>query len=326
MSDKICTNAYAYNNFQSFKKVGQTIPNNNKCMKKSDAVTLLDLNTNLISSYTNNQLLPINKIQSNLLITNLPNNAIFNTFDFYESKNSTNVNTSPTEEYGLNPSGNKTILSNCSTIYNSIDNVWHNNNTTDLNIILKNFILAKCNPNNLSLNSIEINIDYLKISTSYNPSVNDIYATINNGYPGTTTSGTYSVSLNLYNSNNTVENTNIRTNTWINIDNCSGFVFRRNFQIIKQGYVGNYSNGFFVVAKNDTTANLSANNYSTQEMSGIIKNSYYDNVNSINNINLATYQYLPNSNSYFKISVRITYNSIQYNVGNIYIFINAGPV
>ena len=326
MSDKICTNAYAYNNFQSFKKVGQTIPNNNKCMKKSDAVTLLDLNTNLISSYTNNQLLPINKIQSNLLITNLPNNAIFDTFDFYESKNSTNVNTSPTEEYGLNPSGNKTILSNCSTIYNSIDNVWHNNNTTDLNIILKNFILAKCNPNNLSLNSIEINIDYLKIATSYNPSVNDVYATINNGHPGTTTSGAYSVSLNLYNSSNTVANSNIQSNTWINIDNCFGFVFRRNFQIIKQGYVGDYSNGFFVVAKNDTTTNLSANNYSTQEMSGIIKNSYYDNVNSINNINLATYQYLPNSNSYFKISVRITYNSIQYNVGNIYIFINAGPV
>jgi hypothetical protein len=61
-------------------------------------------------------------------------------------------------------------------------------------------------------------------------------------------------------------------------------------------------------------------------MGGIIKYSYYDNTNSINNINLATYTYLPNTKSYFKIAVRITYNSIQYNVGNIYIFINNGPV
>ena len=326
MSDKICTNAYAYNNFQSFKKVGQTIPNNNKCMKKSDAVTLLDLNTNIISTYSSNQLLPINKIQSNLPIINLPNNSIFNTFYFYERKTSNTVNVSPTEEYGLNPSGNKTILSNCSTVYNSIDNVWLNNNITDLNIILKNFILTKCNPHNLTLDSIEINIDYLKITTSYNPNVNDVYATINNSSPGTTTPGAYSVSLNLYNSSNTVVNTNIQTNTWININNCSGFVFRRTFQIIKQGYVGDYTNGFFVIAKNDTTSNLIANNYATQEMGGIIKNSYYDNTNSINNINLATYEYLPNTNSYFKIAVRITYNSIQYNVGNIYIFINEGPV
>jgi hypothetical protein len=191
---------------------------------------------------------------------------------------------------------------------------------------LKNFILAKCNPNNLTLDSIEISIDYLKIATSYNPNVNDVYATTNNASPGTTTPGAYSVSLNLYNSSNTVVNTNIQTNTWININNCSGFVFRRTFPIIKQGYVGDYTNGFFVIAKNDTTANLTANNYATQEMSGIIKYSYYDNTNSINNINLATYTYLPNKRSYFKIAVRITYNSIQYNVGNIYIFINEGPV
>lgn len=69
MADKICTLSYAYNNFNNFKVVGQSIPNTLKGITKSEVLTYLAIEPNSLDSYASNRLVPINKIKPVSIIT-----------------------------------------------------------------------------------------------------------------------------------------------------------------------------------------------------------------------------------------------------------------
>ena len=60
MADRIITFQYAKDNYDAYKK--QTIPASNECMTKADVNTYLNANMSVLSSYTNNQLIPRVKI------------------------------------------------------------------------------------------------------------------------------------------------------------------------------------------------------------------------------------------------------------------------
>lgn len=79
MADKICTFNYANNNFQAFKKVGETIPATNECMTKTDVTNLLNIEPNSLDAYASNRLIPIPKIKAYFVPTS--------TYGFYGSVN-----------------------------------------------------------------------------------------------------------------------------------------------------------------------------------------------------------------------------------------------
>ena len=56
MADRIITFQYARDNYDAYKK--QTIPASNECMTKADVNTYLTADMSVLSSYTNNQLVP----------------------------------------------------------------------------------------------------------------------------------------------------------------------------------------------------------------------------------------------------------------------------
>ena len=56
MADRIITFQYARDNYDAYKK--QTIPASNECMTKADVNTYLNADMSILSSYTNNQLVP----------------------------------------------------------------------------------------------------------------------------------------------------------------------------------------------------------------------------------------------------------------------------
>lgn len=56
MADRIITFQYAKDNYDAYKK--QTIPASNECMTKADVNTYLNADMSMLSSYTNNQLVP----------------------------------------------------------------------------------------------------------------------------------------------------------------------------------------------------------------------------------------------------------------------------
>ena len=56
MADRIITFQYAKDNYDAYKK--QTIPASNECMTKADVNTYLNADMSILSSYTNNQLVP----------------------------------------------------------------------------------------------------------------------------------------------------------------------------------------------------------------------------------------------------------------------------
>ena len=60
MADRIITFQYARDNYDAYKK--QTIPASNECMTKADVNTYLNADMSVLSSYTNNQLVPRTKI------------------------------------------------------------------------------------------------------------------------------------------------------------------------------------------------------------------------------------------------------------------------
>lgn len=60
MADRIITFQYARDNYDAYKK--QTIPASNECMTKADVNTYLNADMSVLSSYTNNQLIPRVKI------------------------------------------------------------------------------------------------------------------------------------------------------------------------------------------------------------------------------------------------------------------------
>ena len=60
MADRIITFQYAKDNYDAYKK--QTIPASNECMTKADVNTYLNADMSMLSSYTNNQLVPRTKI------------------------------------------------------------------------------------------------------------------------------------------------------------------------------------------------------------------------------------------------------------------------
>ena len=60
MADRIITFQYAKDNYDAYKK--QTIPASNECMTKADVNTYLNADMSILSSYTNNQLVPRTKI------------------------------------------------------------------------------------------------------------------------------------------------------------------------------------------------------------------------------------------------------------------------
>lgn len=60
MADRIITFQYAKDNYDAYKK--QTIPASNECMTKADVNTYLNADMSVLSSYTNNQLVPRTKI------------------------------------------------------------------------------------------------------------------------------------------------------------------------------------------------------------------------------------------------------------------------
>ena len=60
MADRIITFQYAKDNYDAYKK--QTIPASNECMTKADVNTYLNADMSVLSSYTNNQLIPRTKI------------------------------------------------------------------------------------------------------------------------------------------------------------------------------------------------------------------------------------------------------------------------
>lgn len=60
MADRIITFQYARDNYDAYKK--QTIPASNECMTKADVNTYLNADMSVLSSYTNNQLVPRVKI------------------------------------------------------------------------------------------------------------------------------------------------------------------------------------------------------------------------------------------------------------------------
>ena len=60
MADRIITFQYARDNYDAYKK--QTIPASNECMTKADVAAYLNADMSVLSSYTNNQLVPITKI------------------------------------------------------------------------------------------------------------------------------------------------------------------------------------------------------------------------------------------------------------------------
>lgn len=82
MADKIITYNYALNNLNQFKK--KDIPNNNICMTKSKVIEYLNIDTNLLSNYSNNRLVPISKVVG--LIQNiLRNNLVYQfTSNYYK--------------------------------------------------------------------------------------------------------------------------------------------------------------------------------------------------------------------------------------------------
>ena len=60
MADRIITFQYAKDNYDAYKK--QTIPASNECMTKADVAACLNADMTVLSSYTNNQLIPRVKI------------------------------------------------------------------------------------------------------------------------------------------------------------------------------------------------------------------------------------------------------------------------
>ena len=58
--NRIITFEYAKDNYDAYKK--QTIPASNECMTKADVDAYLNADMSVLSSYTNNQLVPITKI------------------------------------------------------------------------------------------------------------------------------------------------------------------------------------------------------------------------------------------------------------------------
>ena len=60
MADRIITFQYSRDNYDAYKK--QTIPASNECMTKADVNTYLNADMSVLSSYTNNQLVPRVKI------------------------------------------------------------------------------------------------------------------------------------------------------------------------------------------------------------------------------------------------------------------------
>lgn len=62
MSDRILTFQYAKDNFDAIKK--QTIPTSNECMTKLDVDTYLNADMSVLSSYTDNRLIPRIKVSS----------------------------------------------------------------------------------------------------------------------------------------------------------------------------------------------------------------------------------------------------------------------
>ena len=60
MADRIITFQYARDNYDAYKK--QTIPASNECMTKADVAAYLNADMSVLSSYTNNQLVPRVKV------------------------------------------------------------------------------------------------------------------------------------------------------------------------------------------------------------------------------------------------------------------------
>ena len=74
MADRIITFQYARDNYDAYKK--QTIPASNECMTKADVNTYLDADMSVLSSYTNNQLVPRTKISPLQILTGGFNNEV----------------------------------------------------------------------------------------------------------------------------------------------------------------------------------------------------------------------------------------------------------
>ena len=74
MADRIITFQYARANYDAYKK--QTIPASNECMTKADVAAYLNADMSMLSSYTNNQLVPRTKISPLQILTGDFNNAV----------------------------------------------------------------------------------------------------------------------------------------------------------------------------------------------------------------------------------------------------------
>jgi uncharacterized delta-60 repeat protein len=74
MADRIITFQYAKDNYDAYKK--QTIPASNECMTKADVNTYLNADMSMLSSYTNNQLVPRTKISQLQILTGGFNNTV----------------------------------------------------------------------------------------------------------------------------------------------------------------------------------------------------------------------------------------------------------
>ena len=72
MADRIITFQYAKDNYDAYKK--QTIPASNECMTKADVNTYLNADMSVLSSYTNNQLVP--RVKFSPILTGGFNNEV----------------------------------------------------------------------------------------------------------------------------------------------------------------------------------------------------------------------------------------------------------